>query len=305
VGRTPQNDFRATFGAQLISTPAISVVLPCYNAHAFLGRALDSLRAQTFQDFEIVIVDDGSTERETIELLDALPDDIRMIRQKNRGLAGARNRGFGEAHAKLILPLDCDDWLAPEFLAVAYQAVTQAPEPSFAFADLALEGEADGVLQKPFNLFEQLFFNQLPYCMLMPRSAWEAIGGYDEAMRLGYEDWEFNIRLGLNGYTGIPLGKPYFHYWVSSGGMLASISRARHISLWHYIRTKHTDAYKHARLWARWREWRHNPSVRPLFTYLVWDFAYRILPDPVLLGLFRMLRPLSHSARENRRAARD
>jgi glycosyltransferase involved in cell wall biosynthesis len=305
VDRTSRDDLPATSGEKLITDPAISVVLPCYNAHAYLARALDSLRTQTFQDFEIVIIDDGSSDPQTIAMLDALPDDIRMIRQENRGLAGARNRGFTEAHAELILPLDCDDWLAPEFLETAFKAISKAPGQSFAFADLMLEGEADGVLRKPFNLFEQLFFNQLPYCMLMPRSAWESIGGYDEAMRLGYEDWEFNIRLGLNGYTGIPLEEPYFHYWVSSGGMLASISRARHISLWRYIRTKHAEAYRPARLWARWRQWRRNPSVRPLFAYLIWDFAYRILPDPVLLGIFQMLRPFSHSARENRRAARD
>lgn len=304
MDRASRDGLRAVTGAQLISTPAISVVLPCYNAHAFLQRALDSLRAQTFQDFEIIIVDDGSTEPQTIAMLDALPDDIRMIRQENRGLAGARNRGFREARAALILPLDCDDWLAPEFLTVAYQAVDQAPVPSFAFADLALEGESDGILQKPFNLFEQLFFNQLPYCMLMPRSAWETIGGYDEDMRLGYEDWEFNIRLGLNGFNGIALGKPYFHYWVSSGGMLASISRARHISLWRHIRTKHAAAYRPSRLWKLWHEWRRQPSVRPLLPYLLWDTAYRILPDPFLLWIFRMLRPLSHSARETRRAAR-
>ena len=304
MDRTPCDDLRAASGAQLISTPAISVVLPCYNAHAFLERALESLRAQTFQDFETIIVDDGSTDLQTIEMLDALPDEIRMIRQENRGLAGARNRGFSEAQAKLILPLDCDDWLAPEFLAVAYKAVTQAPAPSFAFADLALEGEADGILRKPFNLFEQLFFNQLPYCMLMPRAAWEAIGGYDEEMRLGYEDWEFNIRLGLSGFNGIALGKPYFHYWVSSGGMLASISRARHISLWRHIRSKHAATYRPFRLWQLWREWRCNPSVRPLFPYLIWDMAYRLLPDSVLLGIFRMLRPFSHSARATRRATR-
>lgn len=304
MDRTPCGDLRAASGAQLIPAPAISVVLPCYNAHAFLARALDSLRTQTFRDFEIVVVDDGSTDPQTIEMLDGLPEDIRMIRQENRGLAGARNRGFSEARADLILPLDCDDWLAPEFLAAAHRAVTRAPMPSFVFADLVLEGESEGILQKPFNLFEQLFFNQLPYCMLMPRSAWDSIGGYDEEMRLGYEDWEFNIRLGLNGFNGIALGKPYFHYWVSSGGMLASISRARHISLWRHIRTKHAKAYRLSALWRLWREWRRKPSVRPLFPYLVWDIAYRILPDAILLGIFRMLRPFSHSARENRRASR-
>lgn len=155
------------------TSPTISIFLPCYNAHAYLARALDSLRAQTFQDFEIIIINDGSTDPETIAFLNSSSEDIRVVHQENRGLAGARNRGFAEAQADLILPLDCDDWLAPHFLEEAYAALQTAPEKSFVFADLTLEGEGQGTLEKQFNLFEQLYFNQLPYCMLMPRAAWK------------------------------------------------------------------------------------------------------------------------------------
>lgn len=288
-----------------MTTPTITVFLPCYNAHVFLPRALESLRAQTFQDFETLIINDGSTNLETLAYLETVPDDVQVIHQENRGLAGARNRGFGEAAADLILPLDCDDWLAPEFLADAYAKLQSTPEKCFVFADLALEGEAGGILKKPFNLFEQLFFNQLPYCMLIPKSAWQAIGGYDETMRLGYEDWEFNIRLGLNGYTGIPLGEPHFHYHVSASGMLASTSRARHIELWRYIRDKNQAAYKPAQLWTRWRRWRQKESVRPLLLYLFWEVVFHLLPDSMLGMLFRLTRPMSHSAREARRLERD
>lgn len=288
-----------------MTVPAVSVILPCYNAHEFLPRALDSLRAQTFQDFETLIINDGSSDPETLAYLKTVPDDVRIIHQENRGLAGARNRGFSEAKADLVLPLDCDDWLAPEFLADAYETLNATPERCFVFADLSLEGEADGVLRKPFNLFEQLFFNQLPYCMLIPKAAWQEIGGYDESMRLGYEDWEFNIRLGLNDYTGIPLGQPHFHYHVSASGMLASTSRARHIELWRYIRDKHRDAYRPGEIYARWRIWRRRESVRPLLLYLFWDLIFHLLPDSFLGMLFRLTRPMSHSAREARRLQRD
>ena len=287
-----------------MTIPTITVFLPCYNAHAYLPRALESLLAQTFQDFETIIVNDGSTNAETIAYLETVPDEIQIIHQENRGLAGARNRAFSEARTNLVLPLDCDDWLAPEFLTDALAAIHEAPPNSFVFADLSLEGEASGILKKPFNLFEQLYFNQLPYCMLMPRAAWQAVGGYDEAMRHGYEDWEFNIRLGLNGYTGIPLGKPHFHYHVSASGMLASTSRARHIELWRYIRSKHADAYTPGALGRRWRAWRSRASARPLVFYLAWELLYRLLPDSFLSKLFQVLRPMSHSAREARRLKR-
>jgi len=288
-----------------MTVPTISVFLPCYNAHIYLPRALESLRTQTFQDFEIIIINDGSTDPETVAYLETVPDDIRVVHQENRGLAGARNRGFTEARAELILPLDCDDWLAPHFLEEAYAALQAAPRKSFIFAGLTLEGEGEGALEKQFNLFEQLYFNQLPYCMLMPRAAWEEIGGYDEAMRLGYEDWEYNIRLGLHGWTGIPLDKPHFHYHVSASGMLASTSRIRHIELWRYIRDKHASAYRPAELWRRWRFWNSKASARPLFFYLIWELLFHLLPDRVLGKLFQISRPMSHSARIARQRERN
>lgn len=288
-----------------MTAPTISVFLPCYNAHAYLTRALESLRAQTFQDFEIIIINDGSTDPETIAYLETVPDDIRVVHQENRGLAGARNRGFTEAQADLVLPLDCDDWLAPGFLEEAHAALRAAPEKTFVFAGLTLEGEGEGTLEKRFNLFEQLYLNQLPYCMLMPRAAWEEIGGYDEAMRLGYEDWEYNIRLGLHGWTGIPLSKPHFHYHVSASGMLASTSRIRHIELWRYIRDKHASAYRPAALWRSWRFWSSKASARPLIFYLIWELLFHLLPDRVLGKLFQISRPMSHSAQIARQRARN
>lgn len=287
-----------------MTRPAITVFLPCYNAHAFLPRALDSLTAQTFQNFETIIVNDGSTDPDTLAYLETVPDHVRVIHQENRGLAGARNRGFSEAGADLILPLDCDDWLAPTFLEDALAALERAPGKTFVFADLKLEGEAEGVLHKPFNLFEQLYFNQLPYCILMPRAAWQEIGGYDEKMRLGYEDWEFNIRLVLHGWTGLPLGQPLFHYHVSATGMLASTSRARHVELWRYIRDKHAAAYSVSGLLQHWSAWRRQRSARPLILYWIWELLFRLLPNRVITRIFQISGPLSHSAREQRRLKR-
>jgi GT2 family glycosyltransferase len=75
------------------------------------------------------------------------------------------------------------------------------------------------------NRFDQLFLNQLPYCMLIRKSAWQAAGGYDETMRDGSEDWEFNIRLSGAGFRGIELAKPLFVCSVRPDGMLLSIVR--------------------------------------------------------------------------------
>jgi len=227
-----------------MSAPTVSVIIPCFNGGRFLDGVLAGLAAQTFRDFEILIVDDGSTEPETRAKLAALQGSIRVIHQKNRGLSGARNTGFREAGADLVLPLDCDDNIEPTLLAETVARFRGAPETvGFVFTHMRLTGEFSGVMPRHFNYFEQLFYNRLPYCMLIRKSAWVAVGGYDESMRDGYEDWEFNIRLATAGFRGIEVAKPLFVYRISSGGMLMSSSARMHATLWRRIRKKYQDLY--------------------------------------------------------------
>ncbi len=275
----------------------ISVILPCFNSHQHLQQTLDSLRAQTFRDFEIILVDDGSNDPDTVSFLDNMGDDIRMIRQMNMGLPAARNTAIRHAQGKYILPLDCDDWLAPEYLQTAYDLIIQQPEKTFVYSHLAVFGDVKGVLIKNYNFFEQLFLNQLPYCLLMPRSAWQELGGYDESMRKGYEDWEFNIRLGRHGYYGVAMPEAMFHYRVSKSGMLKSISRSKHGYLWRSIQKKNPKAYSVLRLLKTWSQWRHKPASYPLGLYFGWIMLHRLLPNALFARLFEKLMPLSHSAR--------
>ena len=236
-----------------MSTPEVSVVIPCYNGGRFLPAALASLAAQTFRNFEIIVVDDGSTDPETRAVIAGLGPEIRVIRQENRGMAGARNTACSAARAAIVLPLDCDDVLEPSFLEETIPALRAAPaDVAFVTVYQRLAGERSGVVAFEFDPFSQLFHNQLHYCLLLRKSAWEAVGGYDESMRDGYEDWEFNLRLIEAGYRGLIIPKPLFIYRVSADGMLMSRSGRLHATLWRYIRDHHRDLY-------RWRWLRaHN-----------------------------------------------
>jgi glycosyltransferase involved in cell wall biosynthesis len=280
-----------------MAEPTVSVVLPCYNAHEHLGQAIDSMRAQTFRDFEIIVVDDGSTDPETRAFLDGLDGDVRVVRQENRGLPGARNAGFREARGSYVLPLDCDDWLEPTFLEKTLAALGNAPDATFAFTHIALEGEATGVLDKNFNFFEQLFLNQLPYCLLIPKAVWHEAGGYDETMRHGYEDWEFNIRLGGRGIRGVVLPEPLFHYRVSGSGMLKSVSSDRHGQLWREIQQRNAALYRLPALVRSWWRWRRRPSTYPLVLYFGWLAVFKLLPNVVFAALFDRIQAFSHSRR--------
>jgi glycosyltransferase involved in cell wall biosynthesis len=233
--------------------PAVSVIVPCFNGGRFLDALMASLALQTFRDFEIIIVDDGSTEADTLRKLAALEDRARVIHQDNRGLAGARNSGIRAARADVVFPLDCDDSIEPPFLAEAVALMQlAAPDVAVVFSHMRLMGAAKGLLARHFNKFDLLFTNTMPSGLLLRKASWQAIGGYDESMRDGYEDWEFHLRLAQAGYRGIEIAKPYYVYAIGTDGMLLKHSSQLHGKLWRTIRRKHAAAY---RPWAILRLW--------------------------------------------------
>src|SRR5689334_22074802 len=98
------------------SSPRISVIVPCYNLGAYLAEAVDSVLAQTFQDFEIIVVDDGSDEPETQAIVGGFTRPrTRVLRTAHAGLAAARNLGIAEARGEYLSALDADDRLEPAF----------------------------------------------------------------------------------------------------------------------------------------------------------------------------------------------
>jgi glycosyltransferase involved in cell wall biosynthesis len=284
-----------------VSNPAVSVIVPCYNGGRFLDDLCASLAAQTFRDFETVIVDDGSTEEATARKLASLDPAIRVLHQENRRMAAARNVGFRAARGEFVLPLDCDDRIEPSFLAETVAILRDAPpEVGFAFSHMQLVGVMDGVMARHFNRFDQLFLNQLPYCMLIRRSAWEAAGGEDETMHDGGEDWEFSLRLLRAGFRGVEIAKPLLIYRVSPDGMLMSRTARRHGTIWRYIRAKHRDLYRLPALIASWRSSRAAPGkIAPLKAAGLLGLA-KLLPEAWFNSLFFRLLTATRARRVGR-----
>ena len=279
-----------------MSEPEVSVVVPCYNGGRFLDGMLASLARQSFRSFETIIIDDGSTDPDTVERLDRMAADVRVVRQTNRGLPSARNTGFREASASLVLPLDCDDALEPEFLEKAVRALRQYSDgTAFAFTHMRVTGQLSGLLPRHFNRFDQLFLNQLPYCMLIRKAAWQAVGGYDETMRDGYEDWEFNIRLAAAGFDGVEIPEPLFVYFVADEGMFMSRSALQHSAIWRGIRRKHVRLYTWPELRRRKAESRPGHISRTTALGLL--ALAKALPDQWFGQLYLLLLRAAHRRR--------
>ncbi len=266
------------------AVPAVSVIVPCFNGGRFLDSLMASLASQTFRDFEIVVVDDGSTDELTIRKLAALEDEVRIVRQDNRGLPAARNAGIRHARADLIFPLDCDDTIEPSFLAETVASLQAAPPDVGMVVTYLRLFEADsGVVPRYFNRFDQLFTNAPSNSLVFRKACWSAVGGYDETMRVGYEDWDFALRLAEAGFRGISIAKPLYNYRVASAAAPSMLSgiRARRLyaDLWRELRARHPRSYSFPALIRLWWSARNDYGRFPLWKGLAYYIFALTLSD--------------------------
>ena len=135
-----------------------------------------------------------------------------------------------------------------------------------------------------------MFINQIPYSIFISKKNWLMNKGYDELMLNGYEDWDFNIRLGSLGFYGKRLSRPLFHYNVSYSGMLLSKSSKIHPQLWKYIVKKNSKLYKLKKMYFLFKEWRNKPSSYPLIIFFLWYYIFFFSPEIFASKLFIIFR---------------
>ena len=272
----------------------ISIVVPCFNSGKTIRRTIESLKNQTWKLKEIIVVNDGSHERETLNILDSLKD-VLIINQENLGLSAARNTGALRSKGRFIFFIDSDDWIENNTLEMMFHYFKKYNinnKKFFIFSDIILEGNINKIVKKNYNFFEQLFLNQLPYSIFIEKNTFLLNNGYDENMKLGYEDWEFNIRLGANNIFGKRLPLPLFHYLVSNSGMLISKSSKYHSQIWQYIKNKNPKLYKRKNILRTWKFWKEKDSTYPLILFLICYFLLNYLPNRFISNLFLLLRNL-------------
>lgn len=179
----------------------ISVVIPLYNKEKQIAYTLQSVYNQTFQDFEIVIIDDGSTDGSVAEVEKFRDSRIRLIHQQNAGVSAARNRGIGEAKGELIAFLDADDEWKPEYLASQYYLYQKYPDCSvyacnYEFRDLDGKVTPTIIRKLPFsgdvgiltNYFEVASCSNPPICsisIMVKKQAIQDIGGFPVGIKSG------------------------------------------------------------------------------------------------------------------------
>lgn len=203
----------------------ISVIIPCYNQGAYIEETITSVLNQTFQDFEIIIVNDGSTDPDTNTYLKNLKKPkTKVIFTKNQGVASARNTGIKEASGDYILPLDADDKIGKEYLEKAVQILDKDLNITLVYCEAEYFDGKKGSWRLPEFSFDRLLMNNIIFCSgIFRKKDWEKIGGYSENMVHGYEDWEFWISLLENGGNVYKIPEILFYYRIKKESRTISL----------------------------------------------------------------------------------
>ncbi|MDX2131494.1 MAG: glycosyltransferase [Planctomycetota bacterium] len=258
---------RAAAGAK----PRVCVMIPFYNLEAYLPETLASIAAQRERDFEVVIVDDGSTSPGARTLLEQVERDpaafvgpcagLRIVRKENGGLASARNAGFGASRAPWVLMLDADDLIAPEYLERALR-VTELDDglayvSTFARFFYTREGDhnwgwtplgIDPDMQPALNLAGCS-------CSLVRVEAWKQAGGFDEWMTT-FEDWEFWCRIAAAGLRGSIIPEFLFLYRTREASMYRAASEQSRLANRARILARHLPRTRDPSRGARFLDWK-------------------------------------------------
>lgn len=185
--------------------PSVAIIIPCYNAGAALEETLSCSAVHSPLVSERVVVNDGSTDPLTIQILACAPErGWKVLSTQNLGAAHARNTGAQEVVSPYLLFLDADDKIDSTFVETTVRALQQHPEYAFAYGHTQLFGTREGLWKRPdvSRPYRLLWDNELPMPALIRREVFLEVGGYAEDLRI-HEDWDFWIRLSARGYRGV------------------------------------------------------------------------------------------------------
>ncbi len=230
----------------------VSVIIPCYNQGRYVMETLGSVLNQTYQNLEVIIVNDGSDDQHTTAILDQIDiENVQVLHTDNQGLAAARNNGIQVACGQIILPLDSDDLIAPDYIERAVVILDKNEEIGIVYCRAQLFGSVETEWLLPKYSLNKILLDNVIFCSaLFRRSDWEAVGGYDPGMIYGWEDYDFWLSLIERGHEVYQIPKILFSYRVSSDSMVRSKERWQKVAMFKRIFERHQKLFSsHIDVW--------------------------------------------------------
>lgn len=205
--------------------PILTVIIPCYNHGIYLEEAIGSVLSVKNVNIEIVVINDGSTDPKTLDILEQLnTKNIHIINQENKGPCAARNAGIKIAKGKYILTLDSDNIIKPEFV---YKSLNILNETNFdiVYSKPQFIGEnlPERMFQtREFDIYKLLQGNFIDTCSIYNKEVWVMNMGYETNIPYkGFEDWEFWINSYSNGFKFKFIDEELFYYRITSNSLIS------------------------------------------------------------------------------------
>lgn len=194
--------------------PLVSVIMPCYNDGRYLQEAVQSLAQQTYQQLELIIIDDGSDDPDTLQVLQQVTfPSLQIIHTQRSYPAAARNQGVACSTGQYLLPLDADDRISPDYVRQAVEVLERQPEVGAVYCHADLFGNAQGPWNLPdFDVGRMLVDNIVFVTALIRRSVFDEVGGFDATLVRGVEDYDFFLSVMERGWQIHQLPDTLFHY---------------------------------------------------------------------------------------------
>jgi glycosyltransferase involved in cell wall biosynthesis len=233
----------------LKTDPLVSIIVPSYNHAIYLPETLNSVSAQTYTNWECIIVNDGSSDNteEVARQYCEKDERFKYIYQKNAGPAAARNAGIKKSKGKLILPLDADDLISNDYLTEAVGIFEENPASKLVYCEAELFGEASGLCKLPNYSFDELLFSNMILCGAMyKRSDYDKMSGYNLNMKDGMEDWDFWLSLLKKDDLVYQIPKVHFYYRIRSNSRNNRVFKDKELfeAMFEKIFSNHRNLYE-------------------------------------------------------------
>lgn len=225
----------------------ISVIIPAYNYGNFIGDCLDSVLAQTFKNWECIVVDNGSTDNTSSLVKNYINKDSRIKYHytDQKGVSLARNIGVDLSEGSYILPLDADDKIAESYLEKAIAIMNKNPQVSLVYCDAVLFGSVNKKWILPKFEFKNMLIENSIFCSaLVKKNEFLAVNGYNVNMVEGFEDWDFWIKYLANNKIVYKINEPLFYYRIKQNSRNSVLDNEKQLRLRSQIYQNNLDVYK-------------------------------------------------------------
>src|SRR6185312_5477330 len=173
--------------------PLVSVIVPCFNHGIYLGECLESILIQTYQNWECIIIDNGSTDntKQVSESYIQKDKRFKYIYNSVKGVSLARNTGIKNSVGKYILPVDADDKIAPPYISEAVAVLEKRENVKLVYCNAKLFGSVNRDWVLPDYSLKNMLIENIIFCSaVFRRKDFDASNGYNEQMVEGFEDWD-------------------------------------------------------------------------------------------------------------------